>query len=155
MGYNANDILKVKFFFLQVLLFKVLKTCSYLQLGWLCYTSMLLWDRIKPNLKVFTLTPFLNRIYITYMYIFWGSGCRCMFVCVVTVIAQILIFCVKSYITLIEICITCALHVLFKVFGFFYYIKSILYPILYTIMSKRFSLGFNEMTGTSAHFVPR
>ena len=117
MGYNANDILKVKFFFLQVLLFKVLKTCSYLQLGWLCYTSMLLWDRIKPNLKVFTLTPSLNRIYITYMYIFWGSGCRCMFVCVVTVIAQILIFCVKSYITLIEICITCALHVLFKVFG--------------------------------------
>ena len=38
-------------------------------------------------------------------------------------------------------------HVLFMVSGVFYYFNSTLNPILYTIMSKRFRRGFNDITG--------
>merc|ERR1719210_2412149 len=43
-------------------------------------------------------------------------------------------------------------HVLFMVSGVFYYFNSILNPILYTIMSKRFRRGFNDMTGSCSTF---
>ena len=43
-------------------------------------------------------------------------------------------------------------HVLFMVSGVFYYFNSILNPILYTIMSKRFRRGFDDMTGTCHSF---
>ena len=36
--------------------------------------------------------------------------------------------------------------------GVFYYFNSILNPILYTIMSKRFRRGFNDMTGSCSAF---
>ena len=45
-----------------------------------------------------------------------------------------------------------AQHVLFMVSGVFYYFNSILNPILYTIMSKRFRRGFNDMTGSCSAF---
>ena len=40
-----------------------------------------------------------------------------------------------------------AQHVLFMVSGVFYYFNSILNPILYSIMSKRFRRGFNDICG--------
>ena len=36
--------------------------------------------------------------------------------------------------------------------GVFYYFNSILNPILYTIMSKRFRRGFNDISGTCKLF---
>jgi len=41
-----------------------------------------------------------------------------------------------------------AQHVLFMVSGVFYYFNSILNPILYTIMSKRFRRGFHDIWGS-------
>ena len=38
-------------------------------------------------------------------------------------------------------------HVLFMVSGVFYYFNSILNPILYTILSKRFRRGFSDISG--------
>merc|ERR1719411_2420175 len=40
-----------------------------------------------------------------------------------------------------------AQHVLFMVSGVFYYFNSILNPILYTILSKRFRRGFSDISG--------
>ena len=65
---------------------------------------------------------------------------------------QVTYFCQRHFVCVTKDFVSQAQHVLFMVSGVFYYFNSILNPILYTIMSKRFRRGFNDMTGSCSAF---